>query len=94
MEVVEEALKTKPRVEVYDTILVPAMSRAERDAAAGNLEDQDLAFAWRLRPHGDGTSTEIAVHVDIPPAEAHRLGAQSDVIRRSLVNLARLAAEP
>ena len=54
----------------------------------------DLAFAWRLRPRGDGTSTEIAVHVDIPPAEAHRLGAQSDVIRRSLVNLARLAAEP
>ena len=47
-QVVEEALKTTPRVEVFDTIFVPALSRAERDATAGNLEEQDLAFAWRV----------------------------------------------
>ncbi len=47
-EVVEEALKTKPKIEVFDSILIPALSRAERDASAGNLEEQDLAFAWRV----------------------------------------------
>jgi len=47
-QVLEEALKTTPRVEVFDAILVPAMSRAERDASAGNLEEQDLAFIWRV----------------------------------------------
>jgi hypothetical protein len=47
-QVVEEALKTTARVEVFDTIFVPALSRAERDAAAGNLEEQDLAFALRV----------------------------------------------
>ncbi|GAC1451000.1 MAG: AI-2E family transporter [Isosphaeraceae bacterium] len=48
VELVDLALKAKPRIEVYDTILVPALSRAERDAALGNLEDQDLAFVWRV----------------------------------------------
>ncbi len=47
-EIVEEAIRTRPRVEVYDAILVPALSRAKRDAAQGNLEEQDLAFAWRV----------------------------------------------
>jgi predicted PurR-regulated permease PerM len=48
VEVVEAALKTKPRAEVFDTILVPALSLAGRDAAGGHLEDQDLAFIWRV----------------------------------------------
>lgn len=48
VEVVEAAARSQPRAEVYDTILVPAMSRAERDAAEGNLEEQDLAFVWRV----------------------------------------------
>ena len=48
VEVVEEALKSRPRAEVYDAIVIPALSRAERDAADGYLENQDLAFAWRV----------------------------------------------
>lgn len=48
VEVVDNALKAQPRAEVFDAILVPAMSRAERDAARGDLEDQDLAFIWRV----------------------------------------------
>ena len=48
VEVVEAALKSKPRAEVFDTVLVPALSRAERDAAGGFLEDQDLAFVRRV----------------------------------------------
>ena len=50
----------------------------------------DLCFDWRLRP--SGTGTEIAVHVEIPDSEAHRLDAQRDIISRSLTRLADLAA--
>ncbi len=47
-EIIDESIKTRQRAEVYDTILVPALSRAERDAAEGYLEDSDLAFIWRV----------------------------------------------
>ena len=52
----------------------------------------DLCFDWRLRPSGSGCGTEISVHVEIPDSEAHRLDTQRDVIRRSLIRLADLAA--
>jgi uncharacterized protein YndB with AHSA1/START domain len=50
----------------------------------------DLSFNWQLRPAGSGT--EISVHVEIPEREAHRLETQRDIIRRSVGNLAELAA--
>jgi hypothetical protein len=46
--VVDEALKARPRAEVFDTVLVPALSRAERDAAEGHLDEVDLAFIRRV----------------------------------------------
>jgi uncharacterized protein YndB with AHSA1/START domain len=49
-----------------------------------------LCFTWRLRPAAGGT--EISVHVEIPDEEAHRLETQRDIIRRSVANLAELAA--
>jgi hypothetical protein len=52
----------------------------------------DLHFDWRLRPWGAGSGTEISVHVEIPDSEAHRLSAQHDIIRQSLIRLASLAA--
>jgi predicted PurR-regulated permease PerM len=45
--IVEAALKKRPRAEVFDEVLVPALSRAEQDAARGDLEDRDRAFIWR-----------------------------------------------
>jgi hypothetical protein len=48
VEVVDEALRSRPRAEVFDAILVPVLSRAERDAAAGSIEERDLAFTWRV----------------------------------------------
>ena len=54
----------------------------------------DLRFDWRLRPSGTGSGTEISVHVEIPDSEAHRLGAQHDIIRQSLIRLASLADAP
>jgi uncharacterized protein YndB with AHSA1/START domain len=52
----------------------------------------DLRFEWRLAPRGDGT--DIAVDVEIPEAEAHRLDTQREVIATSLRRLAALAATP
>jgi predicted PurR-regulated permease PerM len=48
VDVVDEALRSRPRAEAFDTILVPALSRAGRDAADGSIEERDLAFAWRV----------------------------------------------
>ena len=46
--VVEAALEERPRVEVFDQMLVPALSRAERDVARGELEESDMAFIRRV----------------------------------------------
>jgi uncharacterized protein YndB with AHSA1/START domain len=51
----------------------------------------DLVFAYRLTPLGEGDGTEIAVHVELPEAEAHRLETQRAVVRASLEALATLA---
>ena len=50
----------------------------------------DLVFAWKLEPVDDGT--RIAVHVEIPEAEAFRLDDQRAAIGASLRALADLAA--
>jgi hypothetical protein len=52
----------------------------------------DLVFAYRLTPLDEGDGTEIAVHVELPEEEAHRLGTQRAVVRDSLAALAALAA--
>jgi predicted PurR-regulated permease PerM len=46
IEIVEAALKQRPRVEVFDEILVPALSRAERDVARDELNETMQAFIW------------------------------------------------
>src|SRR5207302_581167 len=46
--VVDEALKSRPRAEVFDTVLVPALGHAERDLAEGQLDETDLAFVRRV----------------------------------------------
>jgi hypothetical protein len=46
--VVDAALKERQRAEVFDHILVPALSRAGRDAARGELEETDTAFIRRV----------------------------------------------
>ena len=51
----------------------------------------DLVFEWRLSERTGG-GTRIAVHVDIPEAEAHRLDGQRAAIQDSLMRLAALSA--
>jgi hypothetical protein len=48
MAFIEEESKRIPRVEIFDTILVPALSRAERDAARDELDEKEQAFVWRV----------------------------------------------
>jgi len=48
VEVAEEEMKQRPRVEVFDRVLVPALSRAERDAARGQLEEPEQEFVWSV----------------------------------------------
>jgi predicted PurR-regulated permease PerM len=43
---VEAAMKQRPRVEVFDRVLVPALSRAERDAAQDELDETKQMFVW------------------------------------------------
>ena len=45
---IETELKKSPRVEVFDQILVPALSRAERDAAGERADDSQQEFAWQV----------------------------------------------
>ena len=46
IEVVESALRQRPRVEVFDQVLVPALSRAKRDAARDELDETEQEFVW------------------------------------------------
>jgi predicted PurR-regulated permease PerM len=48
IEIVEEALKQTPRAEVFDHILIPALSRAERDASREEIDETQQAFVWRV----------------------------------------------
>jgi predicted PurR-regulated permease PerM len=48
LAVVEAELKRSPRVEVFDKVLVPAMSRAERDAASERTDDVEHEFTWQV----------------------------------------------
>ena len=64
-------------------------SRDDRTVSVSCLVS-DLRFAWRLEPAGAGT--RIAVEVEIPEAEAHRLDGQREAIASALRRLAAVAA--
>ncbi len=72
-----------PMAQVLDT-------RREDGRVTVSCLVSDLRFEWRLKPSGEGT--EIAVEVEIPETEAHRLDTQREVISSSLRRLAELAA--
>ena len=47
-EVIDEVLKKQPRSEVFDRVLIPTLSRAERDYAREEIDDREQAFVWRV----------------------------------------------
>ncbi len=46
--VADAAMKQQPRAEFFDRVLIPALSRAERDAMRDELGDAEQAFVWRV----------------------------------------------
>jgi predicted PurR-regulated permease PerM len=48
VEVVETVLKQRPRVEVFDQVLVPVLARTERDVARTELDESGREFVWRV----------------------------------------------
>ncbi len=48
VSLIEGELKKSPRVEVFDQVLVPALSRAERDAADRRADLSQQEFAWQV----------------------------------------------
>ena len=77
----------------YPDFPMPQEVRTERGDHRVTVSCQvsDLVFEWRLDEDGGG-GTKIAVHVEIPETEAHRLDDQRAAIHGSLVRLADLAA--
>jgi uncharacterized protein YndB with AHSA1/START domain len=78
--------------EGYPDFPMPQLVESARDGERVVISCQvsDLRFEWRLEPEEDGT--RIDVLVDIPEKEAARLEEQRELIRRSLVRLAEVAA--
>jgi hypothetical protein len=76
----------------YPDFPMPQQLRAEPGHGGVTISClvSDLVFRWRLR--ADGEATDIAVEVDIPEAEAHRVPDQRRLIEKSLAALAELAA--
>ena len=77
----------------YPDFPMPQEVRTERADRRVTVSCQvsDLVFEWQLDEQPGG-GTKIAVHVEIPEAEAHRLDDQRAAIHGSLVRLADLAA--
>ena len=46
--IVEEQSSRRPRVEVFDHLLIPVLSRAERDHAREDIDEREQAFVWRF----------------------------------------------
>lgn len=47
-EMIDDLLKCRPRAEVFDEVLIPALSQAERDQARADIDERELAFVWRV----------------------------------------------
>ncbi len=75
----------------YPDYPMPQLMRTEGRRVTISCLVKHLVFEWRLEAtEGDGT--RIAVHVEIPEAEAHRLETQRHGVSASLRSLAALAA--
>jgi predicted PurR-regulated permease PerM/methylmalonyl-CoA mutase cobalamin-binding subunit len=46
--IVDDALSKRPRAEVFEEVLIPVLSRAERDHGRDDIDDRERAFVWRF----------------------------------------------
>ncbi len=75
----------------YPDFPMPHTLRSEGNRVTISCLTSDLIFEWRLEPTQDD-GTRIAVHVEIPEVEAHRLETQREAVSASLRSLAALAS--
>ena len=74
----------------YPDFPMPQAMRTDSNRVTISCLVSFLVFEWRLEPTEDD-GTKIAVHVEIPDAEAHRLDTQRSSVSASLRSLAALA---
>jgi hypothetical protein len=48
LEIIDGALKDRSRLEVFDQVLVPTLSRAAHDASRYELDEVEQAFVWQV----------------------------------------------
>lgn len=95
IEVVETALKQRPRVEVFDQVLVPVLARAERDVARTELDESGREFVWRVVAEIlDGLEDKPDLSLASPALPAHAgPGSNGGVSAKSPVPLVGLAVQ-
>jgi uncharacterized protein YndB with AHSA1/START domain len=76
--------------EGYPDFPMPHAMRSDGRGVTISCLTSDLVFEWRLEAFERGT--RIAVHVEIPEREAHRLEGQRDAVSQAVRSLAALAA--
>jgi uncharacterized protein YndB with AHSA1/START domain len=76
----------------YPDFPMPQAFRADGDGRRVTVSClvSDLVYEWRLEPL-EPEGTRIAVHVELPEPEAHRLETQRGAVSASLRSLAALA---
>jgi len=81
MAVIDEMLKQKPRAEVFDQVIIPTLSLAERDHARDEIGDRELALIHRVTTNVlDDLADEPEVNLTTLSTGAQ---ASSDVSRPS-----------
>jgi predicted PurR-regulated permease PerM len=90
VDVVDAAAKQRSPIELFDTILAPALARAERDFGRSEIDDGDRTFIWRviadIIDDVDGTA-EPKSHSDpqAPPIHVQIAGVAVDNTSEVLV---------
>jgi predicted PurR-regulated permease PerM len=88
---IKEACKHMSRVEIFDRILVPALSRAERDAGEHDLGEQEQAFVWRviedILEDMDG-SCQVSLAAPSLPADGAASGLTPPALQFPIVGIA------
>jgi predicted PurR-regulated permease PerM len=77
-DIVEKELETRPAEQVFDDVLVPALSLARRDARSGELSDEDLRFITTavreiIEEVAEFKAAEPATAADVPAADRARV---------------------
>jgi hypothetical protein len=92
LAVIKTALDERPRVEVFDQILIPALSMAERDVSRAEVDEAERTFVWQViaeildgletGPDFLSTAATCSIPSDLEP------GGASDRTRSPVIGLA------